>query len=81
LRALHLATLARLGAQGLIALAKFKTNLDYERELRRRAVTQSDLPGKFAAQRREFEAVWYGRTEANEVGVRAWLTELERPAA
>ncbi|MEO5961636.1 MAG: hypothetical protein ABIR80_21190, partial [Opitutaceae bacterium] len=76
-RALYLATLARLAAEGLVSLAKFKTNLDYERELRRRALSRADLIARFARRRREFEDVWYGRAEPGEPGVRAWLAELE----
>lgn len=78
LRALYLATLARLAAEGLISLAKFKTNLDYERELRRRALSRSEAVAHFAARRRTFEDVWYGRTLPAETEVRAWLAELSR---
>ena len=80
-RALYLATLARLAADGLLSLAKFKTNLDYERELRRRALSRAEIVARFAARRRGFEAVWYGREQPGEAAVREWLTELERPAA
>lgn len=80
LRALYLATLARLAAEGLVSLAKFKTNLDYEREVRRRALSRSEVVARFATRRREFEDVWYGRAEPAEAQVRAWMTELERPA-
>src|SRR5204863_6692298 len=55
LRALYLATLARLAAEGLISLAKFKTNLDYEREVRRRALSREEITAAFARRRREFE--------------------------
>lgn len=78
LRALYLATLARLAAEGLVSLAKFKTNLDYEREVRRRALSRTEIAGRFAARRREFEDAWYGRAQPGETQVRAWLTELER---
>jgi hypothetical protein len=77
LRALYLATLARHAAEGFITLAKFKTNLDYERELKRRAVVRPELAGQFGGQRRTFESVWYGREQADEAMVRAWLEELE----
>jgi hypothetical protein len=77
LRALYLATLARHAADGLLTLAKFKTNLDYERELRRRAVLQPEVPVQFATHRLDFETVWYGRTPASETIVRAWLDKLE----
>jgi hypothetical protein len=78
LRALYLATLAGLGAQGLVTLARAKTNLDYERELGRRAAGRAELVGGFRARRLAFERVWYGRDVAGEPEVRAWLGELER---
>jgi hypothetical protein len=81
LRALYLATLARLAVEGFVTLAKFKTNLDYERELRRRALMQQDIVAWFAAHRLAFEQVWYGRAAAGEAAVREWLTELERRTA
>ena len=79
LRALYLGTLAQYAAEKLITLAAFKTNLDYERELRRRALSRTELVGRFMARRREFEAVWYGRAEPGATEVNDWLAELERP--
>ncbi|MDO8544315.1 MAG: hypothetical protein Q7S40_28070 [Opitutaceae bacterium] len=81
LRALYLATLARLAREGFITLAKFKSNLDYERELRRRVWSRAGVVSHFAARRRSFESVWYGRHEPGEDVVREWLAELERPGA
>ncbi|MDF9826612.1 hypothetical protein M2103_001743 [Ereboglobus sp. PH5-5] len=80
LRALYLAQLARLGAEGLLTLRRHKTNLDYERELRRRALQRAGLPEWFAARRREFEAAWYGREQTDEARVRAWFDEMEKGA-
>jgi hypothetical protein len=80
-RALFLASLARLSAQGLIALAKFKTNLDYEREVRRRGAGQTELVSWFSHRRDAFESVWYGRAGVIETEAREWLTELEKPLA
>lgn len=77
LRALYLATLAKLGGEGLVSLAKFKTNLDYERELRRRAPQRGALLAWFRDKRSAFEATWYGRAPALEAPVRDWLVELE----
>jgi hypothetical protein len=77
-RALYLATLARLGSQGFLSLARSKTNLDYEREVRRRAWGQPDTVSWFAARRGGFEAVWYGRAVVEETQAREWLAELER---
>lgn len=76
LRALYLASLAQLAAQGLVTLIKSKTNLDYERELRRRAPTNTTLVARFGERRREFESVWYGRAVPAEDNVRAWFDEL-----
>lgn len=80
LRALYLASLARMASEGLITLAKHKTNLDYEAELRRRAPARTDMIHWFSARRYSFEWVWYGRGEAAESDVRAWLTEMETSA-
>lgn len=77
LRALYLATLARHAGAGLISLARFKTNLDYERELQRRAPGQPELRLRFSRRRGVFEAVWYGRMTAEETMVKGWLGELE----
>ncbi|MDQ5978719.1 MAG: hypothetical protein QG602_1693 [Verrucomicrobiota bacterium] len=77
LRALFLATLARRAHEGLLSLAKFKTNLDYETELRRRARSRPPLVEDFSRRRRQFEDVWYGSTAASDVAVREWLQVLE----
>jgi hypothetical protein len=78
-RALYLALLASLAAEGLISLARFKTNLDYERELRGRALSRGEVPARFSIRRREFEESWYGRAVPTEDAVRVWLAELEAP--
>lgn len=77
LRALFLATLATHAHAGFVSLAKFKTNLDYERELRRRAHGRSDLVEEFRASRRQFESVWYGAEPAREETALEWLRRLE----
>ena len=78
LRALYLGSLANLGARGLVNLARAKTNLDYERELARRAAGRAEVVAGFRARRLSFECVWYGRVSADENQVREWLAELER---
>lgn len=61
LRALYLSTLAALGRTGLISLARGKTNLDYLRELRRRAKRMSaDFIPAFRSNLGLFEQSWYG---------------------
>jgi hypothetical protein len=76
LRALYLAHLARLSAEGLLSLARFKTNLDYERELLRRAPGRRDIIENFTCLRRLFESVWYGREHAAEETVRQWSAQF-----
>jgi hypothetical protein len=80
LRALYLATLARRADEGLIVLARFKTNLDYEREIVRRALGRSEVVMHFRSRRQGFEDVWYGPTPASETAVRSWLAEFEQPS-
>lgn len=60
LRALYLATLARLAEHELISIAKYKSNRDYLRELSRRFSKTSDVPEMFADNVNVFDRVWYG---------------------
>jgi hypothetical protein len=76
LRATYLATLAELAAREFIRLARAKTNLDYERELRRRAAARLDVVDRFACRRRQFEAVWYGSASVGSVEVQSWIEEI-----
>ena len=59
-RALYLATLAHLGLRELISITRYKSNRDYQRELRRRARTQEELLDAFRDSVSIFEGVWYG---------------------
>ena len=77
LRALYLALLARLAAEGRLTLARHKTNLEYERELHRRAWQQPEVTARFGRRRRQFEDSWYGAVVPDVPSVRSWLTELE----
>ncbi|MEO7798951.1 MAG: hypothetical protein ABIY47_14650, partial [Opitutaceae bacterium] len=79
LRALYLATLAQLAAEGLLSLTRFKTNLDYERELKRRALARPEIVTRFSQRRCGFEAAWYGRALAQESDARSWLAEMHPP--
>ena len=60
MRAFYLATLAGLAEHGLITIEKFKSNREYEVELRRRAHQKKKLLTAFARSREVFEHVWYG---------------------
>ena len=63
LRALYLASLACLARQEFITTAKYKSDREYELELRRRSHTQPHLVGAFVENRVFFENVWYGLHE------------------
>jgi hypothetical protein len=63
LRALYLATLAYLARQEFITIAKYKSDREYELELRRRSHSQPLLAGVFAENRALFESGWYGLHE------------------
>jgi hypothetical protein len=63
LRALYLAMLAYLARREFITLAKYKSDREYELELRRRSHSQPLLAGVFAENRALFESGWYGLHE------------------
>jgi hypothetical protein len=60
LRALYLSSLAHLAERELVKLEKFKSNRDYEREVRRRARAHQGLPEAFADNVFVFDRAWYG---------------------
>jgi hypothetical protein len=60
LRALFLAALSLLGAQGLILIRRSKSNFDYQRELSRKRSSAPGLEEIFSADRSLFERCWYG---------------------
>jgi hypothetical protein len=60
MRALYLACLATLAHEQLIAIARFKSNRDYERELRRFAHVLPEVAADFSCNVALFEQAWYG---------------------
>ncbi len=78
LRAFYLSSLAHLAARQLIALAKFKSNRDYERELRRREHAIPGLPGLFGENVVAFDRSWYGRHELNDALVRHFAANVDK---
>ncbi len=65
IRAFYLATLAGLAEHQLITIEKFKSNREYEIELRRRAHQKEGLLTAFTRSREVFEFVWYGMHTVN----------------
>ncbi len=65
LRAFYLATLAGLARQEWITIARYKSDREYELELRRRSHTRPLLAEVFAENRALFEGAWYGLHEVD----------------
>ena len=81
MRALYFAMLSHLAARGLIRIAPFKSNRDYERELIRRGHSFGNLPAVFGDSVSIFERIWYGTHEANRDLVNKFAAGLERMRA
>lgn len=78
LRAFYLASLAHLAERNLITLAKFKSNLDYERELGRRGHAVPEVLNVFAQNVSMFDRVWYGLHEVNQEILQHFASNVER---
>src|SRR5262245_11348279 len=78
LRAFYLATLAHLADRNLISIAKFKSNHDYERELRRRAHALPEVLHTFSQNVSVFDRVWYGLHEVNQEIVNRFANNVEK---
>lgn len=64
MRAMFLAALSWLARHNFIAVARFKTNRDYLREVARRAHSAPAVLGAFEQCIARFEGVWYGARQA-----------------
>jgi hypothetical protein len=78
MRAFYLASLAHLAERNLISIARFKSNHDYERELRRRAHSFPDLLSTFGDNLTLFERIWYGLHDVNGETVHHFAANVER---
>lgn len=77
LRAAYLGVLAHLGQRELLAIARHKSNLDYRRELARRAAQRRELVGAFEENVFSFEQAWYGRAAVTREVFDRFLGNLE----
>jgi hypothetical protein len=77
LRALFLDGLAHLSDRGVIALARHKSNREYQTELKRRAPAQTSVQEAFARNLREVERAWYGRHQVDSDALQAFRANLE----
>jgi len=78
LRALYLSGLACLAEKDMIAIAKFKSDRDYERDLRRRVHVKPDLLKAFSQNLLIFERAWYGMHKFTQQDFQACFANLER---
>jgi hypothetical protein len=76
LRALYLAGLNYLGGRGLVSIQRWKSGLDYRRELERRAKAQPGIVPVFTRNVAIFESGWYGRHVVDPEIVRAFTAGL-----
>ncbi|MEM7602834.1 MAG: hypothetical protein AAF357_15665, partial [Verrucomicrobiota bacterium] len=76
-RALFLASLAKLGDEDLIKVARFKSNLDYRKELTRKARKWAPLKKAFSENVSLFERAWYGWHEVTPEIVASYLKNHE----
>lgn len=78
LRALYLAGLAHLAEREFVRIARFKSNREYELEVRRRARAQPDLQNAFGQNVAAFDRSWYGRHEVTREALQNFEMNLER---
>lgn len=78
LRALYLACLAGLAEERLIAIARFKSNRDYEWELGRFAHTLPEVVSIFSGNVALFERVWYGMHRLEREMIEAFMANNKR---
>jgi hypothetical protein len=81
IRAFYLAGLAHLGSRELIRIAKFKSNRDYERELRRRSPAEKNLHAAFSESVSVFDRIWYGMDDITDDLADSFRANLERITA
>jgi hypothetical protein len=81
LRAFYLSNLSYLATRNLISLERFKSNRDYERELRRRGHSFPELLSIFDDNLSVFERIWYGMHEVNAGLVNQFAVNVERMKA
>jgi hypothetical protein len=78
LRAFYLSTLASLAQRELLSIARYKSNLDYEKELTRRWHSQPDLLNAFQQNVILFEKTWYGMHDVNPESLNRFSANMEK---
>jgi hypothetical protein len=78
LRAFYLASLAHLAARQMISIAIFKSNREYESELRRRARALPDVQDAFSQNVAAFDRAWYGLHAVTQDALHEFQSNLAR---
>lgn len=78
LRAFYLAGLAHLAAREMISIAIFKSNREYEAELRRRARALPEVQNAFSQNVAVFDWAWYGLHDVTQDGLQQFQFNLAR---
>jgi len=78
LRAFYLASLAHLAARQMISIAIFKSNREYETELRRRARTLPEVQEAFSQNVAAFDRAWYGLHVVTQDALQEFQSNLAR---
>ncbi|GAK49281.1 hypothetical protein U14_00502 [Candidatus Moduliflexus flocculans] len=78
LRAFYLAGLAYLGEQHFVALAKYKSDREYEKELRRRAHAFPALLPIFTENMLAYQRSWYGLRDVERATLDQAMTNYEQ---
>jgi hypothetical protein len=78
MRAFYLASLADLAHRNLVSIARFKSNREYENELRRRSHAVPELLPVFTDNVSALERIWYGMHEVSEEMVRHFASNVDK---
>ena len=78
LRAFYLASLAHLAAREMISIAIFKSNREYESELRRRARALPEVQDAFSQNVAAFDRAWYGLHDVTQDALQEFQSNLAR---
>ena len=78
MRALYLATLSHLAQKEMITIEIFKSNLDYETELKRRAHEKKEIQAAFSRIVSFFDRGWYGMYHITRSDLNSFAATQER---
>lgn len=78
MRAFYLATLSHLAEKEMITIEIFKSNLDYESELKRRSYEKKEILAAFSQIVSFFDQVWYGMYHITRSDLNSFAATQER---